>query len=40
MQDVHEGRVIVSPQHVAHFGDEGMTECGKDATGEKWWWPL
>jgi hypothetical protein len=41
MQDVYEGRVIVSPQHVAHFGaGYGMTSCGKDATGNGWWWPL
>lgn len=32
---------IVSPQGVAHIGqDGGTTACGIDATGDNWWWPL
>ena len=32
---------IVSPAGVAHHGsDYGMTDCGHDATGPDWWWPL
>jgi hypothetical protein len=24
-----------------HHGEEyGITSCGKDATGPRWWWPL
>jgi hypothetical protein len=31
---------IVSPQGLEHVGlAEGTTACGKDATGEGWWWP-
>lgn len=34
------GIVIVSPRRIAHYEAEyGMTACGKDATGEFWWWP-
>jgi len=47
----HEGRMrrygavtpayIVSPRGIAHVGlDNGMTHCGKDATGPNWFWPL
>jgi len=34
--------VILSPTGKAHFGrlETGTTECGKDATSERWWWPL
>jgi len=33
--------VIVSPAGTAHFGtDGGNTDCGIDATGDKWWWPV
>lgn len=33
--------VVISPTAVAHFGaDYGETECGIDATGDRWWWPL
>jgi hypothetical protein len=32
---------VVSPTGVCHVGaDYGMTLCGIDATGPKWWWPL
>lgn len=39
-EDVESNRVIVSPMGTAHHGDEGMTACGRDATGLLWWWPL
>lgn len=40
-EDDDENRVTVSPQQLAHFGiDGGRTKCGKDATGDAWWWPL
>ena len=40
-EDHDNNKVIVSPRGMAHFGaDYGRTECGKDATGDKWWWPL
>jgi hypothetical protein len=30
---------IVSPQGIGHkFGPNEFTACGKDATGEEWWW--
>lgn len=32
---------IVSPGGVGHFAaedNEGYTHCGKDATGDNWWW--
>jgi hypothetical protein len=38
--DVRANLVVVSPTGKAHFGNGGDTECGKDATGDKWWWPL
>lgn len=41
--EILAGRVIVSPNGVAHHSDndgDGRTDCGKDATGEHWWWPL
>lgn len=32
---------IVSPSGIAHIGVYGGdTRCGKDATGDGWWWPL
>ena len=36
---------IVSPTGLAHLprvygGGSGVTECGIDATGDGWWWPL
>jgi hypothetical protein len=38
---IEEGRVVVSNKGVAHFGaGYGMTACGKDATGNGWWWPV
>jgi hypothetical protein len=34
-------QVIVSPTGKSHHTKGyGMTECGKDATGDGWWWPL
>lgn len=40
-EDVDSGYVVVSPTGMAHDGaDYGMTRCGIDATGDKWWWPL
>jgi hypothetical protein len=37
----HTHYAVVSPTGVAHVGaDYGMTACGKDATGEDWWWEL
>jgi hypothetical protein len=34
------GAVIVSPSGLAHVGlADGVTLCGKDATGAAWWWP-
>jgi hypothetical protein len=40
-EDVARGYVVVSPTGLAHHGaDYGMTECGIDATGDAWWWPL
>jgi hypothetical protein len=39
--DIDIGSVIVSPTGKAHYGKtDGDTECGIDATGDKWWWPL
>jgi hypothetical protein len=35
--------VVVSPTGTAHHSSErdpGDTACGKDATGDGWWWPL
>lgn len=32
---------VVSPRGMAHVGvDYGMTLCGIDSTGDKWWWQL
>jgi hypothetical protein len=32
---------VVSANGIEHIGaDYGMTECGIDATGDRWWWPL
>ncbi len=32
---------VVSPTGIEHIGrDDGVTACGKDATGDNWWWPL
>ena len=30
---------IVSANGVEHIGLNGDTACGKDATGDGWWWP-
>jgi hypothetical protein len=31
---------VVSPTGIAHMGEDyGITYCGIDATGKKWWWP-
>ena len=37
---IEQNLVIVSPAGIAHFGSYGDTVCGKDATGDNWWWPL
>lgn len=38
---IDNNRVVVSPTGKAHYGrDYGDTECGIDATGDGWWWPL
>lgn len=35
------GHGVVSPTGIEHTGlDGGLTACGKDATGDGWWWPL
>lgn len=32
---------VVSPKGVGHIGqDYGVTACGVDATGDRWWWRL
>lgn len=31
---------LVSPTGLVHHADEGRTFCGKDATGDDWWWRL
>jgi hypothetical protein len=32
---------VVSVTGIAHIGaDYGTTNCGIDATGEDWWWPV
>jgi hypothetical protein len=32
---------VISPKGIAHIDEDyGMTACGIDATGEKWWWRL
>lgn len=37
----HYGCAVISPSGIAHIGcDGGNTLCGKDATGDAWWWPL
>jgi hypothetical protein len=38
--DAAANMVIVSPLGTAHWGDGGDTQCGRDATGDRWWWPL
>ena len=41
--NVHKGDpriahpMIVSPSGIVHEGDNGRTNCGHDATGERWW---
>jgi len=40
-EEIDRGWVVISPNGVCHHGrDDGDTECGKDATGDGWWWPL
>lgn len=35
------GQETISPRGVVHYGSsDGSTLCGKDATGDNWWWPL
>ncbi len=32
---------VVSPRGTAHVAEDyGMTACGRDGTGAKWWWKL
>lgn len=39
--DLRTGYIVVSPQGTAHNpGDEGATDCGRDATRDGWLWPL
>ncbi len=41
--EVDQGYVLVSPRGIAHHGHSwrtGDTVCGRDATGQRWWWPL
>ncbi len=39
--DLDRGSEVVSPSGIAHIGEvEGDTKCGKDATGDAWWWPM
>jgi hypothetical protein len=39
--DIDAGMAVVSPSGKAHYGGKyGKTECGIDATGDRWWWPL
>lgn len=42
-KDVDANRVVVSPAGGAHHAGStygGDTDCGHDATGDNWWWPL
>lgn len=34
------GTGVLSPTGVAHITEYEDTLCGKNATGERWWWPL
>jgi hypothetical protein len=35
------GTGIISPSGCEHIGvEDGMTACGRDATGDQWWWPV
>ena len=34
------GTGVLSPSGVAHITEYEDTLCGKDATGDGWWWPL
>ncbi len=40
--DIKRGFVVVSPAGIAHHSDNsgGYTDCGADATGDGWFWPL
>ena len=43
LRDIASGYVVVSSSGIAHHGSEdfgGQTQCGIDATGDGWWWPL
>lgn len=31
---------LVSPTGLAHHGNIGRTDCGREATGPDWWWRL
>ena len=40
-ENIRANEFILSPSGVAHSTDGyENTTCGKDGTGEKWWWPL
>lgn len=34
------GQGVVSPAGIVHITEYEDTLCGKDATGDAWWWPL
>ena len=39
--DADDPWFVVSPAGIAHHGAaNGHTDCGIDATGDGWWWPL
>lgn len=37
---VDRGWCVISSSGVCHDVDGDTTICGKDATGDGWWWPL
>ena len=41
-RELERGYVLVSPNGTAHSAGwkEGLTDCGLDATGDGWLWPL
>ena len=43
LRDIASGYVVVSHSGLAHHSSEdyeGTTQCGIDARGSGWWWPL
>lgn len=41
LTEIRADVVVVSPKGMAHIGEDyGRTFCGRDATGDNWWWPL